>query len=125
MPPEDDATRLPQAPESLLAFLRDAETRLDDLRYDIRAVREALEAEQRPKVAAVAEAVPVITGTIHATLPALTGGVGVGTYGWTGAAEGDAPPDQEVPRWLSTVKKYGPPGARVVEFIVRVASLLN
>lgn len=126
MPPETADARLPEPPEALLAFLRDAESRLDDLRFEIRSVREALEAEPRPSASSVAAAVP-ITGTVHATLPSLTAtatGTGSGTFGWTGSATGHAPP-VEVSSWLDKVKKHGPAGARVVEFIVRVWSSLN
>lgn len=121
MPSEPESTRLPQAPEALLAFLRDAETRLDDLRFEIRAVREALESEPNPEAAKVADA---ITGTVHAVLPAMSGS-GSGTFGWTGTASGHTPPDTTVSKWVTNAKKYGPPGARVAEFVVRIWSLLN
>ena len=117
-----DATLLPHPPEAILDLLRRAEASLDDLeaRAKIRAVREALESAEEPEVATVAAAVALSaesTLTITATITA-SGSV-------SGTATSHAPPGPEESAWFKTVKKYGPPTAKIVEYVLRIYEIFN
>lgn len=116
-----DAARLPHPPEAVLDLLRRAEASLaevDTIRSEIRAFREALESAEEPQVATVAGAV-VLSAESSLTVTASV------TTTWNTEAKGHAPPDAEVFSWFDKVKKYGPAGAKIVDFALRVYSTFN
>jgi len=124
-----DAARLPHPPEAILDLLRRAEASLGDLdttRAEIRAVREALESAEEPEVTTVAAAVALSgEGTLTVGASITASGSASGTTTWTGTATGQAPSEPEVSAWLETVKKYGIPGAKIVDYLIRWYSAFN
>lgn len=139
MAEKEDEHRIPPPPKAVLAALRRAEARLDELAADPSLLRQALEESPLPTVEDVAARIThhvEIADQAHATdgisvvvlPPTVTGSAAIeGRFEVTASGHVNAAdePPAEVRSWAEKMRPWGTAGYRVADLALRAYSAFH